>query len=105
MATCTHLESITVTELPESVEGCEDCLREGGVWLHLRICLSCGHVGCCDDSPSRHASAHSRQSGHLLIRSLEPGEDWVWCFADQVAMLIPEIRGHTRIPPSPMLSQ
>jgi uncharacterized UBP type Zn finger protein len=104
MSTCTHLESIAITQLPESVEGCEDCLREGGVWLHLRICLSCGHVGCCDDSPSRHATAHARQSQHQLIRSLEPGEDWVWCFADEVAMRIPEIRGHTRIPPSPMLS-
>jgi uncharacterized UBP type Zn finger protein len=104
MTTCAHLDSITVTQLPASVEGCEDCLREGGVWLHLRICLSCGHVGCCDDSPARHASAHASASQHHLIRSLEPGEDWVWCFADQVAMRIPEIRGHTRIPPSPMLS-
>jgi uncharacterized UBP type Zn finger protein len=105
MPTCTHLESITITQLPDSVEGCEDCLREGGVWLHLRICLTCGHIGCCDDSPGRHASAHARQSDHVLIRSLEPGEDWVWCFADEVAMRIPEIRGHTRIPPSPMLTR
>jgi uncharacterized UBP type Zn finger protein len=105
MPTCTHLDSITVTQLPESVEGCEDCLREGGAWLHLRICLSCGHVGCCDDSPARHASAHARDNAHHLIRSLEPGEDWVWCFADEVAMRIPEIRGNTRIPPSPMLTR
>ena len=105
MATCTHLDSITITQLPESVEGCEDCLRDGGVWMHLRICLTCGHVGCCDDSPSKHASAHARESEHHLIRSLEPGEDWVWCFADEVAMRIPEIRGHTRIPPSPMLTR
>ena len=104
MATCTHLDTIKVLQLPDSVAGCEDCLREGGVWLHLRICLGCGHVGCCDDSPSRHASAHGRASGHPLIRSLEPGEDWSWCFQDEVAMRIPDIQGQTRIPPSPMLS-
>ena len=104
MTTCTHLDTITVLQLPDSVLGCEDCLREGGVWLHLRICLGCGHVGCCDDSPSRHASAHARSSSHPLIRSLEPGEEWSWCFQDEVAMMIPEIRGHTQIPPSPMLS-
>ena len=55
MTTCTHVDTITVTELPESVVGCEDCLRAGDLWLHLRICLECGHVGCCDDSPNRHA--------------------------------------------------
>jgi uncharacterized UBP type Zn finger protein len=104
VAICTHLDSVTVLELPESVNGCEDCLREGGVWLHLRICLGCGHIGCCDDSPSRHASAHYRTSGHPLIRSLEPGEDWSWCYRDEVAMRLEEIHGQTRIPPSPMLS-
>ena len=104
MATCTHLDTIKVLQLPDSVAGCEDCLRDGGVWLHLRICLGCGHVGCCDDSPSRHASAHGRASGHPIIRSLEPGEDWSWCFQDEVAMRIPDIQGQTRIPPSPMLS-
>jgi uncharacterized UBP type Zn finger protein len=104
MPPCTHLESITVTELPESVAGCEDCLREGGEWLHLRICLSCGHVGCCDDSPKQHARAHYEADEHPLMRSLEPGEEWSWCFADEVAMLIPQIHGSTRIPPSPMLA-
>ncbi|MEA2219433.1 MAG: hypothetical protein QOJ35_2059 [Solirubrobacteraceae bacterium] len=103
MATCTHLDSVTITQLPASVDGCADCLREGGVWLHLRICLSCGHVGCCDDSPNRHATAHAAASGHVIIRSLEPGETWAWCFVDEVAMTIPAVRGHTRIPPSPML--
>lgn len=101
---CTHLDSITVTELPVSVDGCEDCLRDGGEWLHLRICLQCGHVGCCDDSPHRHASRHAGQTGHPIIRSLEPGEEWSWCFADELAMLIPQVTGTTRIPPSPMLS-
>jgi uncharacterized UBP type Zn finger protein len=103
-AACTHLETVEVTELPASVDGCEDCLREGGVWLHLRICLECGHVGCCDDSPNQHASHHAASSEHPIIRSLEPGEEWCWCFADELAMVIPQVRGSTRIPPSPMLS-
>jgi uncharacterized UBP type Zn finger protein len=102
MATCTHLDQIEITELPESTEGCEECLRDGTKWLHLRICLSCGHVGCCDDSPMKHATAHAGESEHQLIRSLEPGEDWCWCFADQLAMRIPEITGETRIPKSPL---
>jgi uncharacterized UBP type Zn finger protein len=103
-ASCTHLDTITVTKLPEAVDGCEDCLREGGVWLHLRICLECGHVGCCDDSPNRHASRHAAGTQHPLIRSLEPGEEWSWCYADELAMIIPQVKGTTRIPPSPMLS-
>ena len=102
--TCTHLDTITVTELPASVEGCEDCLREGGVWMHLRICLGCGHVGCCDSSPGAHATAHARSTGHPIIRSLQPGEEWCWCFEDELALVIPEITGETRIPPSSMLS-
>jgi uncharacterized UBP type Zn finger protein len=103
MATCAHLDTIEITELPEAVDGCEDCLREGGRWLHLRICLGCGHVGCCDDSPNRHATAHATGSHHPIIRSLEPGEDWCWCYEDQLAMRIPAITGATRIPPSPLL--
>lgn len=101
---CSHLDSVELTELPESVAGCEDCLRAGGKWLHLRICLACGHVGCCDDSPSRHASAHARDSSHPIIRSLEPGEDWSWCYVDEVAFILDGIpHGTTRIPPSPLL--
>ena len=103
MAACTHLDRVLITRLPESVEGCEDCLASGGSWLHLRICLECGKVGCCDDSPNRHASAHAHSSGHPLIRSLEPGEIWSWCFADEVALLIDGVQGQTRIPPSPLL--
>ena len=102
MAGCTHLDQIEITELPESVPGCEDCLRAGDGWVHLRICLSCGHVGCCDSSPNRHASAHARGTEHPIIRSLEPGEDWSWCFVDQVGMRISEVHGETRIPPSPL---
>jgi uncharacterized UBP type Zn finger protein len=100
---CTHLSTITVTELPASVDGCEECLATGGVWLHLRICLECGHVGCCDDSPSRHATAHNHSTGHPIIRSLEPGEEWSWCYVDQVGMVLPQVKGSTKIPPSPML--
>ena len=104
MATCTHLDHVLITELPDAVEGCEECLAAGGRWLHLRICLECGKVGCCDSSPNKHASAHARASDHPIIRSLEPGEDWSWCFEDEVAMRIPSVRGETRIPPSPLLS-
>ena len=103
MPTCTHLDHVLITELPEEVAGCEECLASGGRWVHLRICLECGHVGCCDDSPNRHATAHEQSSGHPIIRSLEPGEVWSWCYVDEVAMVIPEVQGETRIPPSPML--
>jgi uncharacterized UBP type Zn finger protein len=103
-ASCSHLGSVTVRQLPESVDGCEDCLRDGGVWLHLRICLECGHVGCCDDSPGQHATHHAKDTEHAVIRSLQPGEDWSYCFPDDLMMIIPEILGETRIPPSPMLS-
>ena len=102
MASCTHLDHVQITELPEAVEGCEECLATGGQWLHLRICLECGKVGCCDSSPNRHASAHAGKSGHPLIRSLEPGEEWSWCFVDDVAMMIADVQGETRIPPSPL---
>ena len=102
MAGCTHLDQVEITELPESVPGCEDCLRTGDGWVHLRICLSCGHVGCCDSSPNRHASAHAAASVHALIRSIQPGEDWSWCYVDEVAMEIPEVTGEPRIPPSPL---
>ena len=102
MPTCTHLDQVQITRLPESVEGCEDCLAKGDGWVHLRICLECGKVGCCDDSPNRHASRHAQTSGHPLIRSLQPGEEWSWCFLDDVALLIPEVSGETRIPPSPL---
>jgi uncharacterized UBP type Zn finger protein len=101
-ATCTHLDHVEVLELPAAVDGCEDCLASGGQWVHLRICLECGRVGCCDSSPGRHASKHARADSHPIMRSLEPGEDWSWCFVDEVAMRIPEIRGETRIPPSPL---
>jgi hypothetical protein len=102
MPACTHLDHVLVTELPESVAGCEDCLATGGKWVHLRICLECGHVGCCDSSPNRHASAHANAEGHPIIHSLQPGEEWSWCFPDELGMVISEVHGDTRIPPSPL---
>lgn len=74
--------------MPAEVAGCEDCLRIGAKWLHLRICLECGHIGCCDDSPNRHATAHARGAAHPIIRSLEPGEDWCWCYEDEIAFRV-----------------
>jgi uncharacterized UBP type Zn finger protein len=102
MPSCTHLDHIHVMQLPDAVDGCEDCLASGSKWLHLRICLECGHVGCCDDSPNRHATAHATETEHPIMRSIEPGEDWAWCFVDELAMRIPQIQGETRIPPSPL---
>ncbi|WP_053202419.1 UBP-type zinc finger domain-containing protein [Jiangella muralis] len=64
-------------------KGCEDCLRTGSAWVHLRLCLTCGKVGCCDTSPNKHARKHAQQSGHPIVRSLEPGENWRWCFAHE----------------------
>jgi uncharacterized UBP type Zn finger protein len=102
MPGCSHVDSVELTELPEEVDGCPECLAAGDPWCHLRICLSCGQVGCCDSSPNKHASRHAAASGHPLIRSIQPGEDWSWCFEDELAMRLPEPTGEPRIPPSPM---
>jgi uncharacterized UBP type Zn finger protein len=102
VAECTHLDQVKLTQLPEATEGCEECLKVGDGWCHLRICLTCGKVGCCDSSPNRHARAHSEESGHALMRSLQPGEDWSWCFVDELALLIEGVEGTTQIPPSPL---
>jgi uncharacterized UBP type Zn finger protein len=80
MATCTHLAQIH--EVTPSARGCEDCLKTGGRWVHLRLCQSCGHVGCCDSSPNRHATKHFRQTEHPVIKSFEPGEEWGYCYVD-----------------------
>jgi CPA2 family monovalent cation:H+ antiporter-2 len=78
---CSHLNDIK--RVFPSAPGCEECLRTGDEWVHLRICLVCGHVGCCDSSKNKHASAHFEATGHTVVRSLEPGEDWAWCYADK----------------------
>jgi uncharacterized UBP type Zn finger protein len=88
MATCAHLDQITITEPSGPVLGCEECLKIAGRWVHLRMCESCGKVGCCDDSPNRHASKHYAETSHPVIRSLEPGESWSWCYVDEVAFVI-----------------
>ena len=80
---CSHLDQIA--DVRPSARGCEDCLRTGSWWVHLRLCLTCGHVGCCDSSPNRHATAHVRESDHPVVQSLEPGESWIWCYVDQVS--------------------
>jgi hypothetical protein len=80
---CTHLDE--AQDVMPSGDGCVECLAMGGRWVHLRLCMTCGHVGCCDSSPNKHASAHSHADGHPLVTSYEPGEDWWWCFVDEVA--------------------
>jgi hypothetical protein len=79
---CEHLAEIA-TVRPSS-KGCEDCLKIGATWVHLRLCLVCGHVGCCDDSPNRHATKHFHASRHPVMRSFEPGETWGWCYVDEL---------------------
>ena len=86
--TCTHLETIEHTEGREGVEGCEECLKIGGRWVHLRRCTECGKVGCCDNSPNRHATAHFHETGHPIVRSIEPGEEWLWCYVDELAFTL-----------------
>lgn len=82
MQTCSHLHEIR--EVVPSAEGCEDCLRIGAQWVHLRLCESCGHVGCCDNSPNRHATKHFHATTHPIIKSFEPGEDWGYCYPDDL---------------------
>lgn len=84
MATeCTHLDQIKVTRTDKHV--CEDCAKTGEPWVHLRLCLECGHVGCCDSSKNKHATKHFHHTKHPLIRSIEPRESWVWCYLDEIA--------------------
>ncbi len=85
MEVCRHVASMIVVK-PHDVAGCEECLKTGSWWVHLRCCLGCGQVGCCDDSPNKHATAHFRATGHPVMRSMEPGEDWAWCYVDEIAM-------------------
>jgi uncharacterized UBP type Zn finger protein len=79
---CSHLEGIKVFKAARHV--CEDCLKTGDGWLHLRLCLECGHVGCCDSSKNQHATKHFHTMKHPLVRSIEPGEAWVWCYVDEI---------------------
>ena len=90
MAACAHLDTIDANAAP-SADGCEDCLAIGARWVHLRMCQQCGHVGCCDSSPNKHATAHHHATSHPLIRSFEPGEDWFYCYPDELAFELPDV--------------
>ena len=83
MHPCPHLASVADADPVARTRGCEECLATGGTWVHLRQCLECGRVGCCDQSPNRHATGHFRALQHPVIRSFEPGETWRWCFIDE----------------------
>jgi uncharacterized UBP type Zn finger protein len=85
-SSCSHLDQII--EVDPGADGCQECLLIGDEWVHLRICKTCGHVGCCDDSKNKHAAQHYRETGHPIIQSFEPGEDWLWCYPDQ-AYIVP----------------
>jgi len=84
MAECTHLDQIQ--DVHASSTGCEECMRTGDLWVNLRMCLVCGHIGCCDSSNNKHASAHFRATGHAIMRSFEPGENWRWCYVDEMSV-------------------
>ena len=85
MANCTHLDQIKDVE--PSTQGCEECLETGDWWVNLRACLACGHVGCCDSSPNKHATKHFHSTEHPLVQTFEPGEDWIWCYVDEVIIV------------------
>jgi uncharacterized UBP type Zn finger protein len=81
---CPH--AALIQDVTPSAEGCEECLQMGDSWHHLRLCLICGHVGCCDNSKNKHATAHFRETGHPIIQSFQPGETWRWCYVDQTML-------------------
>ena len=84
---CSHLDQINEVT-PSSTNGCSQCLAAGDRWMHLRLCLTCGEVACCDSSPNRHASRHAKEHGHPIVMSFEPGEDWSWCYEENVAFVV-----------------
>jgi Zn-finger in ubiquitin-hydrolases and other protein len=88
--TCSHIDAVSVFDVPTraNVPGCEECLKIGGTWVHLRICRMCGKVGCCDSSPNKHASKHAVGDDHPIMTSIEPGEDWSWCVIDEVGFVL-----------------
>jgi Zn-finger in ubiquitin-hydrolases and other protein len=87
VGSCTHIDQIRV-EPPAEIAGCEECLKVGGQWVHLRVCRTCGLIGCCDSSPNQHASRHAAASGHPIVSLLEPDKDWSWWYVDQVAFVV-----------------
>lgn len=83
--TCAHVAQIHDVQ-PHTPQGCEECLKTGSRWVHLRLCLTCGHVGCCDSSPNKHATKHFHSTKHPIVKSFERGEDWAWCYVDELFM-------------------
>jgi uncharacterized UBP type Zn finger protein len=83
---CDHVGATQIRSVPRPAQGCAECLKMGSRWVHLRQCFSCGHVGCCDSSPNKHATAHFRATQHPIITSAEPGETWCWCYVDERAL-------------------
>jgi len=81
MPKCVHVKEIN--DVKPNTSGCEECLKMGDSWVHLRLCLTCGHVGCCDSSKNKHATKHFHHSHQPIMQSIEPGEDWMWCFIDK----------------------
>uniref|UniRef100_Q027V9 UBP-type domain-containing protein n=1 Tax=Solibacter usitatus (strain Ellin6076) TaxID=234267 RepID=Q027V9_SOLUE len=81
MKKCTHLSEVKFTTTDK--RGCEECMKMGDSWVHLRLCMECGHVGCCDSSKNKHATKHYHRVKHPVVRSIEPGESWIWCYEDQ----------------------
>jgi uncharacterized UBP type Zn finger protein len=82
---CAHLSRVD-PEIQGNTKGCEECEKMGAQWVHLRLCLTCGHVGCCDDSINKHGTKHFKKTNHPIIKSYEPGENWKWCFVDELMM-------------------
>jgi uncharacterized UBP type Zn finger protein len=85
---CEHLAEMQ--PVPPQSNGCEECLKTGMQWVHLRLCLTCGHVGCCDSSPGKHATKHFHRTKHPVVTSFEPGERWTWCYVDEEEMGVPD---------------
>lgn len=84
---CAHIHEIQ--SIQPGSGGCEECLQTGDTWVHLRMCMTCGHIGCCNDSKNRHATQHFQATQHPIMKSLEPGEDWMWCFVDETRVSKP----------------
>ena len=84
MTLCVHLAQLKENVIPTTPNGCEECMKIGDHWVHLRLCLTCGHVGCCDSSPNQHATKHFHATQHAIMQSFEPEEDWLYCYVDQI---------------------
>ena len=84
---CQHVDQVKDVK-PHTTRGCEACLKIGGRWVHLRLCRTCGHVGCCDSSPNRHATKDFHETKHPIVKSFVPGEDWSWCYVDEIEVEI-----------------